>query len=90
MISVALVDASINGTMITTIGGMFSYNILPNSYGFTRSSNGTLSLWSALDSEIDEKGLNDVNVLSGKLSVYGAELSVPYYTTENLTIFNGA
>ena len=79
---VSVDDEAINGVMLSSPVLSPGY-ILPHSYAYTGSSNGTITLWSALDDEIEEKGLEPVGSITGKLYISGNG----HYTTDTITIF---
>ena len=79
---VSVDDEAINGVMLSSPILSAGY-VLPHSYAYTGSSNGTITLWSSLDDEIKEKGLEPVASITGKLYISGDS----HYTTDTITIF---
>jgi hypothetical protein len=80
-LSAYMTDVSVNGIMIDQTQLFGYFYILPNCYAYTGVSDGTITFYSALDDEIEEKGLEIVEELAGKLGVWGTK---DYVTSEIL------
>ena len=82
-------ELSINGVMLEN--NIFGYYyVLPGCYHYTGTSDGTINIWSALDDEIEEKGLENIEILCGKLHASGDDTDRVRITTEELTIYKSS
>ena len=86
IISVALSEVSINGVMLSN--NIKGANILPNCYAYSGSSNGTVSLWNATESEIREKELEPIERIEGKVIIWADIFNYGYFTSENLLFYS--
>jgi hypothetical protein len=81
ILSVSVTSPAINGVMLSDDILGYTY-ILPDCIAYTGVDTGTITLWNALDDEIEAKGLKTVDSLTGKLYISGASS----YETSVLTI----
>lgn len=85
IISTALSEVSINGVMLTY--NMKATCILPGCYAYTGAADGTTTLWDAVEGEINDKCLEPIERIEGKITLWADVFDLGYQTTDNLVVY---
>lgn len=84
ILDICVTDTSINNIMLTNSGILNVYNVLPNCYAATGAPSRYITIYSPQLVEIDEKGLEPIEIICGK--IYRVNQDYDYDSSEEIVI----